>query len=91
MPRKLKVYGITTFVPGSKFRGQWRYVAAVFNQKEFVELLHSNLHFVRNFGSKTHNENEIKQAMSRPHTLIPIAPIDHAAKHSIPDDWEPKC
>lgn len=77
--RKLKVYGVTDFcrrehrhLLDSKrpWRTQVRYVAAVFNQKEFADLLSTTIGQIKPYMSRTGNEREIELAMAKPHTLI---------------------
>lgn len=79
MPRKLKVYGVTDTCrrehrhlldPKRSWRTQVRYVAAVFNQQEFADLLGATLGRIRPYMSITSNEKEVKLAMANPHTLI---------------------
>ena len=77
MPRKLKVYGITSRVKSEHrhlikhpYKDQVRYVAAVTSQKEFAKLLDCGLSFIRDFGCITGNTKEIELALAKPHTLI---------------------
>jgi len=79
IPRKLKVYGVTAFCrsehrhlldPKRSWRTQVRYVAAVFSQKEFADLLGTTIGQIRDYMGRTSNEKEIELAMAKPHTLI---------------------
>lgn len=75
MPKKLKVYGVTTICKPEdledvkQWRVQCRYVAAVFNQKEFADLFGTTIGQVKDM-CITGNKKEIELAMAKPHTLI---------------------
>lgn len=64
---KLRVYGGLLFNKNCK---QERVVCAVNNQGEVVELTGSSLYYIRGWWSETGNEEEIKQAIAKPHQLI---------------------
>lgn len=77
--RKLKVYRVTHFClpehkhlldPKKPWRTQVKYVAAVFSRKEFAELLRTTVASIQNYSGITGNEEDIKLAMAKPHTLI---------------------
>lgn len=79
--RKLKVYRTVTFVrKGDREKDEfftkfpWRcqaeYVAAVFNFKEFCDLLGQTVGETRGYSSRTGNKESIEKAMANPHTLI---------------------
>jgi hypothetical protein len=62
--QRLKVFGIDTFL--RNVHGQVRAIAACSSQKEFADLLHTTLHFVRGYGAETGNEEELRIALSNP-------------------------
>jgi hypothetical protein len=60
--RKLKVFGVNTFLLGE----QARTIAAVTSQKKFAEAIGSTLSYVRTYACETGNEDEIRLALTRP-------------------------
>ena len=78
MARELKVYGIAAHT--SMRVGQWRYVAAVYSINELAKLLDVYHKYVKDYSGITGNKEEIKLAMTNPHQLIPIRPLDYNAK-----------
>ena len=78
--RKLKVWRTVTFVrkedkgDGFFIKFPWRiqaeYVAAVFNFKEFCDLLGQTVGETQGYSSITGNKESVEKAMTDPHTLI---------------------
>ena len=69
---KLKIYGM---VAHTKYKlGQWRYVAAFKNQREFADLIGCTISQMRDFACITGNLKEVQIATMHPHKLIAVSP-----------------
>jgi len=66
--RKLKVYGIATFLPG--VNKQVRTIAACSSMKEFAELLGDSLYHIRDYAAETGNNIELSIAHAKPRTVF---------------------
>jgi hypothetical protein len=60
--KKLKVYGIYLF-EGNR---EGRCVVAAYTQKQAAEILNVSIYYLRQFGSQTWNELELKTALAEP-------------------------
>ena len=67
MARKLKVFGVNTFLLHSV---QNRTIAAATSMKGFAELIGSSLNYVRDYACETGNAEEIKIALSNVGTVF---------------------
>ena len=66
--RKLRFYGVTTFT--RYIEGQKRYVAGVFNRREFAQMLGTSDYFLSGYSSETGNATEVSLCTAKPHTLF---------------------
>jgi hypothetical protein len=71
MSRKLKVFGVESFVWGK----QVRIVAATTSQKRFAEITRSSQRHIRLYAAETKNPEELKIAMGKPETVFARCPV----------------
>jgi hypothetical protein len=70
MNRKLKVFGMYTFLLGP----QARTIAAVTSQKQFAKLIGCSLYDVRGYSSETGNLEELRVAMEHVGRAVVFCP-----------------